>query len=60
MHRHPLARLTPMRRDRLICRHLDAGVPLKVLVVAAGISLQTASNWSVPLRRRFGIGAAAT
>jgi len=45
-----------MRRDRLNCRHLDAGVPLKALAVAAGISLQTASNWSVPPRRRFGIG----
>jgi len=44
MHRHPLAWLTPMRRDRLICRHLDAGVPLKVLAVAAGISLQIVSK----------------
>jgi len=39
MHRHLLARLTPMRQDRLICRHLDAGVPLKALALAAGISL---------------------
>jgi len=58
MHRHLLARLTPLRQDRLICRHLDAGgaaqgpcprrwnQPVDRIQVA----------WSVPLRRRFGIG----
>jgi len=39
MHRHPLARLTPIRR------HLDAGVPLKILaVVAVAISPRNAST----------------
>jgi len=31
MHRHPLARLTPMRRDRLNLSSSDTGVPLKAL-----------------------------
>jgi hypothetical protein len=42
MHIHPLARLTPISRERLIRRHLDEGVPLKALAAEAGISLRSA------------------
>ena len=45
MHSHPLARLTPVSRERLIRRHLDEGVPLKALAVQAGISLRSAYKW---------------
>jgi len=45
MHSHPLARLTPISRERLIRRHLDEGVPLKALAAQAGISLRTAYKW---------------
>ncbi len=36
MHIRPLARLTPISRERLIRRHLDEGVPLKALAAQAG------------------------
>ncbi|WP_233133864.1 MULTISPECIES: leucine zipper domain-containing protein [unclassified Synechococcus] len=39
MHGLPLARLTPISRERLIRRHLDGGVQLKTLAAQAGISL---------------------
>ena len=42
MHSHPLARLTQVSRERLIRRHLDEGLPLKVLAAKAGISLRNA------------------
>ena len=45
MHSHPLARLTPISRERLIRRHLDEGVPLMVLATQAGISLRSAYKW---------------
>jgi hypothetical protein len=46
MHSHPLSRLTPISRERLIRRHLDEGVPLKALACEAGYSLRTpASGW---------------
>lgn len=45
MHSHPLARLTPISRERLIRRHLDEGVPLKALATQAGISLRSAYKW---------------
>ena len=40
MHSHPLARLTPISRERLIRWHLDGGVQLKTLTAQAGISLR--------------------
>jgi hypothetical protein len=42
MHNHPLARLTPVSRERLIRRHLDEGVPLKAIADQTGISLRSA------------------
>ncbi len=36
MNSHPLARLTPISRERLIRWHLDQGVPLKTLAAQAG------------------------
>jgi len=38
---HPLARLTPLGRERLIDRHLEDGVPVETLTAAAGINLRT-------------------
>ncbi len=55
MHSHPLARLTPLARERLIRRHLEEGVPLNVLAADAGISLRTAYKWL----RRFREGGPA-
>ena len=45
MHSHPMARLTPLSRERLIRRHLDERHPLKALAAEAGISLRTAYKW---------------
>lgn len=45
MHSHPLARLTPLGRERLIRRHLEEGVSLQLLAADAGISLRTAYKW---------------
>jgi transposase len=45
MYSHPLARLTPISRERLIQRHIDQGIPLLDLAVQAGISLHTAYKW---------------
>jgi len=50
MHSHPNARLTPIGRERLICRHLDDGVPLKALASQAGISLRSAYKWLARFR----------
>jgi len=50
MHSHPNARLTPISRERLICRHLDDGVPLKALAAEAGISLRSAYKWLARFR----------
>jgi transposase len=55
MHRHPLARLTPISRERVIRRHLDEGVPLKALAAQAGIRLRSAYQWLA----RFGDGGVA-
>ncbi|MEA5442822.1 leucine zipper domain-containing protein [Cyanobium gracile UHCC 0281] len=40
MHSHPLARLTPISRKRLIRRHQGEGVKRKTLAAQAGISLR--------------------
>ena len=45
MHSHPLARLTPISRERLIRRYIEQGIPLHDLAVQAGISLRTAYKW---------------
>ena len=45
MHSHPMARLTPLSRERLIRRHLIDHLPLKALAAEAGISLRTAYKW---------------
>ena len=50
MHSHPNARLTPISRERLICRHLDDGVPLKALAAEAGFSLRSAYTWVARFR----------
>ena len=50
MHSHPNARLTPIGRERLICRHLDDGVPLKALAAEAGITLRSAYKWLARFR----------
>ena len=50
MHSHPLARLTPISRERLIRRHLEEGVPLKALAAQAGISLRSAYKWLARFR----------
>ena len=50
MHSHPLARLTPISRERLIRRHLDEGVPLKALAAEAGIILRSAYKWLARFR----------
>ena len=50
MHSHPNARLTPISRERLICRHLDDGVPLKALAAEARISLRSAYKWLARFR----------
>ncbi len=50
MHSHPLARLTPISRERLIRRNLDEGVPLKALAAQAGVSLRSAYKWLARFR----------
>ena len=45
MHSHPLARLTPISRERLIRRPLNEGVQLKTLTARAEISLRCAYKW---------------
>ncbi|KEF41858.1 MAG: transposase [Cyanobium sp. CACIAM 14] len=50
MHSHPLARLTPLSRERLIRRHLDEGLPLRTLAAEAGISLRSAYKWLARFR----------
>ena len=50
MHSHPNARLTQRGRERLVRRHLDDGVPLKVLAAQAGISLRSAFKWLARFR----------
>jgi len=51
MHSHPLTRLTPISRERLIQRHIDHGIPLLDLTVRAGISLRTAYKWLARFRQ---------
>jgi transposase len=51
MHSHPLARLTPISRERRIRRHLDEAVPLKALAAQAGISLRSAYKWLARFRQ---------
>jgi hypothetical protein len=55
---HPPARLTPVSRERLIRRHLYAGVPLKPLAMQAGIGLRCTYKLAgpVPFRRHHGTG----
>ena len=50
MHSHPMARLTPLSRERLIRRHLIDHLPLKALAAEAGISLRTAYKWLARFR----------
>jgi transposase InsO family protein len=50
MHSHPLARLTPLSRERLIRRHLDEKLPLRSLAAEVGISLRTAYKWLARFR----------
>lgn len=45
MHSHPMARLTPLSRERLIHRHLVDHLLLRALATEAGISLRTAYKW---------------
>jgi transposase len=45
MHSHPLARLTPISRERLIRLHIEQGIPLLDLAAQAGISLRTSYKW---------------
>jgi hypothetical protein len=45
MHSHPLARLTPISRERLIRQQLDEGVQLKTLAAQAGFSLRCTYKW---------------
>jgi len=45
MHSHPISRLTVVSRERLIRRHQEERVPLRVLAAHAGISLRTAYKW---------------
>ncbi|CAK6690199.1 hypothetical protein [Synechococcus sp. CBW1107] len=49
MHSHPLARLTPLGRERLIRRHLEEGVPLQIppqrLTMGPVQKNQTTSTW---------------
>jgi len=40
-----MSRLTVVSRERLIRRHLEERVPLRVLAAHAGISLRTAYKW---------------
>ena len=51
MHSHPLTRLTPIRRERLIRLHIEQGIPLLNLAVQAGISLRTAYKWLARFRQ---------
>ena len=51
-----MSRLTVLSRERLIRRHLEEHLPLRVLAAQAGISLRTAYKWLA--RYRAG-GAAA-
>jgi hypothetical protein len=41
MRGYPMARLTPLSRERLICRHLDEPHPLQALAADAVMSLST-------------------
>ena len=50
MHSHPLARLTPISRERLIRLHIDQGVPLLDLAAQGGISLRTVYKWLARFR----------
>ena len=45
MHTHPNARLTPLGRERLLRRHIEARLPLPTLAAHAGISIRTAYKW---------------
>ena len=45
MHTHPNARLTPLGRERLLRRHIEARLPLPTLAAQAGISIRTAYKW---------------
>jgi len=45
MPRHPMARLTPLSRERLIRRHLEERHSFKALAAEAGISILTAYQW---------------
>jgi hypothetical protein len=42
MQTHPNARLTPLGRVRLVCRHIGDCVPLAEMAAKAGISLRLA------------------
>ena len=50
MHTHPNPRLTALGRELLVCRHIDAYVPLAKLALQAGFSLRTASKWLARFR----------
>jgi hypothetical protein len=52
----PLARLTPISREHLIRRHLEEGVPLKVLMARAGICLRSAYKLLARFRDGFVAG----
>jgi hypothetical protein len=54
MHRHPLARLTPINRERLIRRYLAEGLPLNILATQAGISLRSAYKWLARCQQAVG------
>jgi transposase len=45
MHTHPNPRLTLLRRERLLRRHIEDHMPLSVLAAQAGISVRTAYKW---------------
>jgi hypothetical protein len=45
MHTHPNARLTPLGRERLLCRHIDHGESLISVSALAGMSARTAYKW---------------
>ena len=51
MHSHPLTRLTPISRERLIRQHIEQSILLHDLAVKAGISLRTAYKWLARFRQ---------
>lgn len=45
MHTYQNVRLTPLKRERRLRRHIDGGEPLASLAAQVGISLRTAYKW---------------